>query len=136
VKNNADISVRLNQLIEYVGIKPAQFANKLGYKRAQAVYDMQNGKAKPSFDFFEKLLRSEYSELINLRWLILGDGDMINDEVAEEREKYGETKCELCKGKEREINRLEKINDALLNQLDRCNADLDEARTGQKKKAV
>jgi transcriptional regulator with XRE-family HTH domain len=79
-------------------------------------------------------------EQINLNWLIYGEGSMLkgSSEVNEPREIYGgETKCELCKDKDKQINRLEKINDTLMQQLDRCNADLDNARDyGQKKKAV
>jgi phage repressor protein C with HTH and peptisase S24 domain len=78
---NTIISERLIQLIEYLGVNPNDFAKKLGYTRSQAVYDMIGGKSKPSFDFFDKLLNSEYSEKANLEWIISGRGDMVKENI-------------------------------------------------------
>lgn len=74
-----EISERIKQMIDYIGVKPNEFATKLQYKRSQAIYDMLNGKAKPSFDFFQKLLDSEYSEIFDLHWIITGKGDMLQN---------------------------------------------------------
>lgn len=76
---NTSISERLMQVIEIVGSNPNDFAKNLGYARSQNVYDMLSGKSKPSFDFFEKFLNSEYSVKINLEWLIAGLGVMTKD---------------------------------------------------------
>lgn len=86
---NTNISERLLQLIEYLGITPNEFGQNLGYKRSQAVYDMINGKSKPSFDFFEKFLNSEYSESASLEWVITGRGhinQILGKELPEVRE--------------------------------------------------
>ncbi|GGG47318.1 LexA family transcriptional regulator [Epilithonimonas arachidiradicis] len=76
MKNNTNISERISQMIESVDVTPNEFAKKLGYNRSQVIYDIINGKSKPSFDFFEKLENSEYSERFNLNWLISGGGSM------------------------------------------------------------
>lgn len=75
-----EISERVAQLIEYWGVNKNDFAKKLGYKRAQTVYDIVNGKAKPSFDFFNRLYNTEYSENINPFWIFTGKGEMIKIE--------------------------------------------------------
>ena len=77
MKKNTEISERITQLIDFVGDTKNVFAKKLGYERSQAVYDMINGKSKPSFDFFEKLINSEYSEFVNIENFISGTGEFI-----------------------------------------------------------
>ena len=77
MKINTTISERIAQMIEYLNVSTNDFAKKIGYNRSQAVYDVINGKSKPSFDFFEKLYNSEYSATFNSEWLIKGDGDML-----------------------------------------------------------
>lgn len=74
MKKNTEISERINQLIVSVGVSKNEFGKKLGYERSQIIYDMIKGKAKPSFDFFEKLVNSEYSEFVNISNLISGRG--------------------------------------------------------------
>lgn len=75
-EKNKEISARLQYLIDFLHVTPQEFARKLGYPRAQNVYDMLSGKAKPSFQFWEKFFNSEYSEKINGIWLITGKGSM------------------------------------------------------------
>ena len=58
------ISERILQLIDFLKISRNAFAKKLGYSRSQVIYDIVNNKAKPSFEFFEKFLNSEYSALM------------------------------------------------------------------------
>jgi transcriptional regulator with XRE-family HTH domain len=80
---STEISERINELVNFLGISKNDFAKTLGYKRSQAIYDMAKGKAKPSFDFFEKLLNSEYSEKINLEYLISGKGEIAKTKYSE-----------------------------------------------------
>lgn len=97
-KNISDISIRLSKLIDYLTLNPNSFAEKLGYGRSQAIYDMLSGKSSPSWDFFSKLLNSEYSEIISLDWLMRGTGPIsrIKDDfvVNEPIEKYN--MCNNC----------------------------------------
>ena len=76
---NTEFSNRILQLIEYHGISKNAFALKIGYKRAQTLYDLFRGKSKPSFDFFQKLASSEYTE--SLEWLLTGSGNMLKEPV-------------------------------------------------------
>lgn len=72
---NAEISARVAEMIEILGETPNSFAKKLGYSRAQTLYDILSGKSAPSYDFFRKFAISEFSVIINLRWLLTGMGD-------------------------------------------------------------
>ncbi len=80
MEKNTEISERILQILDYLGITRNVFAKKLGYARSQAIYDIINGKANPSFDFFNKLYISEYSEIINPTWLLTGKGEMLIEE--------------------------------------------------------
>lgn len=82
MKENTSISERLSQMIDYLHLNANEFAKNLKYNRSQAIYDILNGKSKPSFDFFQKLENSEYSEIFNYGWIIGGNGSMlkINEE--------------------------------------------------------
>lgn len=55
------------------------FANRLGYERAQTVYDIVNGKSAPSYDFFKRFQLSEYSDIISIDWLLTGRGNMLRN---------------------------------------------------------
>jgi len=76
LNKNAEISERISQVIDYYKINKNEFAKKLNYDRSQTIYDIINGKSAPSFDFFNRLLNSEFSD-INTDWLITGKGKMI-----------------------------------------------------------
>ena len=75
----AEISARVDTIIECCATTPNNFAKILGYNRAQTVYDIQNRKCAPSYDFFNRFTDSEYSVIINLRWLLNGEGEMWTD---------------------------------------------------------
>lgn len=68
-------------MICWLHTNPNKFANALGYGRTQTIYDILNGKSAPSFDFFNRFLKSGYSIFINLRWLITGEGSPIIEET-------------------------------------------------------
>lgn len=80
MEKDTDISERLKQVIDFHSLSINKFAKTLGYERSQAIYDMINGKAKPSFDFFEKFINSEYSASISIKWLLTGKGEMLKTE--------------------------------------------------------
>ena len=75
----AEISARIDTIIECCATTPNNFAKVLGYSRAQTIYDIQNRKCAPSYDFFNRFTDSEYSVIINLRWLLNGEGEMWTD---------------------------------------------------------
>jgi phage repressor protein C with HTH and peptisase S24 domain len=76
-KKNTEISARILQIIENQEVTPNLFAKKLGYDRSQTVYDIINSKSAPSYDFFKRFEISEYSEIINISWLLTGQGEML-----------------------------------------------------------
>jgi hypothetical protein len=76
---NTTISERLLQVIDFLNITSNDFAKKLGYNRSQIIYDVLNGKSKPSFDFFNKFYNSEYSGNIDPEWLLTGNGEMFRN---------------------------------------------------------
>lgn len=67
----------MTQAIEYLGETANSFALKLGYSRAQTIYDIQKMKSAPSFDFFQRFSNAGYSAIINLDWLLSGKGEML-----------------------------------------------------------
>lgn len=75
----SEISERISQVIDYLGVNNTDFSKKLGYQRSQTIHDITNSKSAPSFDFFNKFMNSEYSDLINIHWLITGKGGMVVD---------------------------------------------------------
>lgn len=72
----AEFSARLEDIIECCATTPNNFAKILGYPRAQTIYDILNRKCAPSYDFFNRFTDSEYSAIIELRWLLNGEGEM------------------------------------------------------------
>ena len=75
----SEIPARIDTIIECTCTTPNNFAKVLGYTRAQTIYDIQNRKCAPSYDFFNRFTDSEYSAIINLRWLLNGEGEMWTD---------------------------------------------------------
>lgn len=75
----AEISARIETIIDCCATTPNNFAKVLGYGRAQTIYDIINRKCAPSYDFFNRFTDSEYSAIINLRWLLNGEGEMWTD---------------------------------------------------------
>ena len=82
-KENTEISERISKLLDYLGVTANAFAVALGYKRAQTIYDIINGKSAPSFIFFNKFLLSEYSDKINVIWLLTGQGEIFKTKTPE-----------------------------------------------------
>ncbi|WP_215709269.1 hypothetical protein [Bacteroides uniformis] len=74
---NAGISARIAKILQYTGDTRNGFAVKLGYERAQTVYDVMNMKSAPGYDFFRRFSISEYSDIIDLKWLLSGEGPML-----------------------------------------------------------
>lgn len=72
----AEISARITEMIDFLGENANSFANKLGYQRAQTIYDIIKKKCAPSYDFFQRFASTEYSDIISIKWLLTGNGDM------------------------------------------------------------
>lgn len=88
-EKNAEISARIGEVVRILGETPNSFALRLGYKRAQTLYDILNGKSAPSYDFFRKFALSEYSETISLMWLLTGKGEpTFNSSKTEDLQSY------------------------------------------------
>ncbi len=74
---DSKISERVSLIINRLSTSRNSFANDLGYPKPQTIYDITDGKSAPSYDFFRRFMLSEYSEVINIDWLLTGRGKMI-----------------------------------------------------------
>ena len=81
----AEISARITRVIDYLGETPNSFATKLGYQRAQTVYDIQKMKSAPSYDFFQRFSSAGFSVKIDIDWLLTGNGSMLKQNVSNEK---------------------------------------------------
>lgn len=73
--NGSDI---INSVLKYTRLTPSVFAKKLGEKRPQRIYDIQNGKTKKlSPEIADKIV--SVFPVINRTWLLTGEGDMLNE---------------------------------------------------------
>lgn len=70
------IHQRLSELIVKLEETPAGFSEKLGIQRSSLSH-LLSARNKPSIDFLEKLLH--VYPLVNLTWLVTGNGEMIVD---------------------------------------------------------
>jgi transcriptional regulator with XRE-family HTH domain len=74
---------RITQFLVKENISPAEFADKIGVQRS-SVSHVLNGRNYPGASFIQKML-SSYRNL-NPRWLLLGEGDMLDSPVSNKRE--------------------------------------------------
>lgn len=65
---------RIKKFMEYKEISPSELADTIGVQRSNVTHVLK-ARNKPSFQFIEKLLQI-YPE-INAKWLLLGEGNMI-----------------------------------------------------------
>lgn len=70
---------RIQQFIDYKKISPGDLSNALDVQRSN-ISHILNGRNKPGAAFIEKFLLV-YPDL-NARWLLTGQGNMINDDSA------------------------------------------------------
>ncbi|MCO5229590.1 MAG: hypothetical protein M9958_00400 [Chitinophagales bacterium] len=111
-----EISERLNLLLKALNENPNSFSKALGYGRSQVIYDLLSKKAAPSFDFFYKIYNSEFSETINIRWIITGRGEML---LSSESSTHSPSSAEFSLS-DRYVLVLEELNE--------CRKTLDELR--------
>ena len=103
-EKNAEISARVRFIIDDIGVSPNAFALKLNYKRGQTVYDILNGKSAPSYDFFNRFMFSDYSEIYSITWLLTGRGNMYLPRISTAME-LGEKNIlqQIVKGSDKQI---------------------------------
>lgn len=128
---NAEISARIAEILQYTGETRNCFATKLGYERAQTIYDILNMKSAPSYDFFRRFSISEYSDIIELKWLLSGKGPMLHNGLLEERMPANATTSpeqesiiyKLYKEKDAEVGQLKEEIGALKLKLSQYDSD-------------
>jgi len=82
---------RLEKIMEYYGLNPNAFANKIGLKRTQNLYDIRDGKIKKiTFDLANKI--NTVFTAINKDWLLTGEGEMLVNDHAVIKEKDNDFK--------------------------------------------
>ena len=114
---NAEISARIAEILQYTGDTRNGFAVKLGYERAQTVYDVMNMKSAPSYDFFRRFSTSEYSDTIDLKWLLSGEGSMLRDDHQIQSESLQSTVQQELSGEAAAYYRLYEKKDAEVGML-------------------
>ena len=114
---NAEISARIAEILLYTGDTRNGFAVKLGYERAQTVYDVMNMKSAPSYDFFRRFSTSEYSDTIDLKWLLSGEGSMLRDDHQIQSESLQSTVQQELSGEAAAYYRLYEKKDAEVGML-------------------
>ena len=74
---------RIKEYIDYKGISPGELAGLLDVQRSN-ISHILNGRNKPGASFIERIL-TVFPEL-NARWLMTGEGNMLDETIREERE--------------------------------------------------
>ena len=108
-------------IIENEKVTINKFSQNLGYDRSQTIHDIINSKSNPSYDFFYKFAKSEYSEIYDLYWLITGEGSMHKADTAvmsgtapPDRDKYVQLLESKIEDQQKIIDLLEEKVDALM----------------------
>ena len=73
-----DGSYIINNILEYSGLNPKSFSEKIGLDRPQAIYDIQKGKTKNISPNMADKIVSAFPE-INRTWLLTGEGEMLKE---------------------------------------------------------
>ena len=74
------MNIRIRQFMDFKEISASELADTIGVQRSNVTHVL-HGRNKPSFQFISKLLET-YPE-INAKWLIMGDGNMLENAPAE-----------------------------------------------------
>lgn len=79
------------------------------------MYDILNGKSAPSYDFFNRFMLSEYSEMYSVDWLLTGRGDMYLPRIGTAME-LGEKNIlqQILKGSDKQIVYAKEFEDSAL----------------------
>jgi hypothetical protein len=109
------ISDRVKSIIENEKVTVNRFSQVLGYERSQTIHDIINSKSNPSYDFFYKFVKSEYSEKYCLYWLITGEGEMYRtaSDVGEESSSFDNTQEEIIQLLREKVSDQQKIIELL-----------------------
>lgn len=69
-------SEKIEKLLIYLNINAKVFSEKLGYDKAQIIYDVQKGKTKTISDKLASKIVSVFPD-ISKSWLLADEGDML-----------------------------------------------------------
>ena len=83
LEKKLSISQRISQIVDNEGGNLSDVSRRLGYKRSQTLTDYKDGKAKPTFEFFQNFIKSKFSEKYNIDWLITGHGEMLKSDESQ-----------------------------------------------------
>lgn len=126
----AEISARVMKVIDYLGETPNSFATKLGYQRAQTIYDIQKMKSAPSFDFFQRFSNAGYSVSISLDWLLTGNGEMLlKQETIQSMPQQDGFIYKMYQEKEQQVQKLTEELRAMERKVGNLEAELKHAET-------
>lgn len=91
---------RIQMLLNYSGLNPKQFAEKINAKTKQAIYELQKGNTKSISQNMASKILSCFPE-VNKIWLLTGEGEMLLSpfdlSIKTERKKLGLSQVQLAK---------------------------------------
>ena len=129
----SDFFYRLKQFIDYQGVKSINIFAKeyLGYKSSEKINRLKAKDKNPSYDIITDIANK--FENINLRWLLTGDGEMLQNsskKSIENPEKCLEKLTNYIDKLEKENEKLKKENEKLKKEIpdEKCRGNLDVAK--------
>ncbi len=78
---------RIKRFMDYKSISSSELADTIGVQRSNVTHVL-HGRNKPSFQFIAKLLET-YPE-ISAKWLIMGNGNMLEDGQIDQQQLFPE----------------------------------------------
>lgn len=117
------IGKRLSSFLKAKNLNANSFARSLGYPQTTRIYKTLDGRSMPYADFFYDVI-NVYPEM-NIKWLITGEGNMVNDigdaNIISMDAKLTETEKEKLEltisSQAREIELLKEMNEMLKKQI-------------------
>lgn len=84
-----DLSDRIETLLKYKQLNAPNFANAIGCKTRQSIYDLLSGKTRTISPSIQTKILSYIPEL-SREWLLYGEGEMLRGVVDEAKKSYTE----------------------------------------------
>lgn len=78
-----DAQQLITSILDYLRVSPTEFARNIGLERAQAIFDMRDGKTKTVSRRMAERIKEAYPAF-SAAWIAKGEGEMLESEMPEE----------------------------------------------------